>query len=94
MQPAQPAGSAGPGGSGGNRQLKRWGPIVGVVAVVAIGAALDKESRFARLCDWQHVSLADTTVHEIPAAGHFCIHSHRQDYLEQVTQAVARWQST
>ena len=40
MQPAQPAGSAGPGGSGGNRQLKRWGPIVGVVAVVAIGAGV------------------------------------------------------
>jgi surfactin synthase thioesterase subunit len=60
--------------------------------VVAIGAALDKESQFARLLDWQHVSLAGTTVHEIPAAGHFCIHSHLEDYLEQVIQAVVRWQ--
>jgi len=38
MQPAQ--GSARSGGGSGNRQLKRWGPIVGVVAVVAIGVAV------------------------------------------------------
>jgi medium-chain acyl-[acyl-carrier-protein] hydrolase len=67
-------------------------PALRRTAVMAIGAALDKESQFARLLDWQHVSLAGTTVHEIPAAGHFCIHSHREDYLEQVIQAVVRWQ--
>ena len=38
MQPAQAA-SVGRS-SGGNRQLKRWGPIVGVVAVVAIGVVI------------------------------------------------------
>lgn len=37
MQPAQAGSST---GSGGNRQLKRWGPIVGVAVVVAIGAAV------------------------------------------------------
>jgi hypothetical protein len=37
MQPAQ--GASG-GGDGGNRQLKRWGPIIGVLAVVAIGAGV------------------------------------------------------
>lgn len=37
MQPAQATGA---GGSNGNRQLKRWGPIVGVVAVVAIGVGV------------------------------------------------------
>ncbi len=38
MQPAQgrPASAGGPG----NRQLKRWGPIIGVVAVVAVGAGI------------------------------------------------------
>lgn len=40
MQPAQPAGTGGAGGSGANRQLKRWGPIAGVVGVVAIGAGV------------------------------------------------------
>lgn len=40
MQPAQSAGTGGAGGSGANRQLKRWGPIVGVAAVVAIGAGV------------------------------------------------------
>lgn len=39
MEPAQ-AGKSGSGGSGGNRQLKRWGPIVGIVAVVAIGVGI------------------------------------------------------
>lgn len=68
-------------------------PLLQRTAVMAIGAALDRESHCARLRDWQHVSLAGTTVHEIAAAGHFCIHSHRDHYLEQVTQAVARWQS-
>ena len=38
MEPAQ-AGKSGSGGSG-NRQLKRWGPIIGIVAVVAIGAGI------------------------------------------------------
>ncbi len=37
MQPAQTGNAA---GSGDNRQLKRWGPIVGIAAVVAIGAAV------------------------------------------------------
>ena len=32
----EPASADGAGSSGGNRNLKRWGPIVGVVAVVAI----------------------------------------------------------
>ncbi len=67
-------------------------PALRRTAVMAIGAALDKESHSARLQDWQHVTLAGTTVHEIPAAGHFCIHSHQDRYLEQVTRAVARWQ--
>ena len=35
MQPAQTTGAD--GGTGGNRQLKRWGPIIGVAVVVAIG---------------------------------------------------------
>ena len=35
MQPAQASGPGGP--SGGSRQLKRWGPLVGVLAVVLIG---------------------------------------------------------
>ncbi|MGD9998685.1 MAG: hypothetical protein AB7L17_20590 [Ilumatobacteraceae bacterium] len=38
MQPAQSSGTN--GSSGRSRQLKRWGPIVGVVAVVAIGAVV------------------------------------------------------
>ncbi len=37
MQPAQAGSAGGAGGSGANRQLKRWGPIAGVVAVVGIG---------------------------------------------------------
>ena len=32
----EPASATGASGGGGNRQLKRWGPIAGVVAVVAI----------------------------------------------------------
>ena len=36
MQPASTSGASG----GNNRQLKRWGPIVGVLAVVAIGAGV------------------------------------------------------
>lgn len=36
MQPASTSGASG----GGNRQLKRWGPIIGVVAVVAIGGGV------------------------------------------------------
>ncbi len=39
MQPAQGSAGSGSGGSG-NRQLKRWGPIIGVVAVVAIGGGV------------------------------------------------------
>ncbi|MEX1105344.1 MAG: hypothetical protein WEB78_04035 [Ilumatobacteraceae bacterium] len=39
MQPAQ-SGATGGAGAGGNRQLKRWGPIAAVVAVVAIGAVV------------------------------------------------------
>jgi hypothetical protein len=35
MEPAQATGAG--SNSGGNRQLKRWGPIVGVLAVVIIG---------------------------------------------------------
>jgi hypothetical protein len=35
MQPAQ---GATPTGTGGNRQLKRWGPVIGVAAVIAIAA--------------------------------------------------------
>jgi len=35
MQPASASGS-----TGGNKQLKRWGPIAGVAAVVAIGAGV------------------------------------------------------
>jgi hypothetical protein len=34
MQPAQASGTG--GSSGGNRQLRRWGPIVGIAAVVAV----------------------------------------------------------
>lgn len=68
-------------------------PVLQRTAVMAIGAALDKESHSARLRDWQHFGQAGTTVHEIPAAGHFCIHSHRVHYLEQVSQAVSRWQN-
>lgn len=68
-------------------------PILQRTAVMAIGAELDKESHSARLQDWQRVSLAGTTVHEIAAAGHFCIHSHRDAYLEQVVQAVALWRT-
>lgn len=37
MQPAQAGSAGGAGSSGANRQLKRWGPIAGVVAVVGIG---------------------------------------------------------
>jgi|CXWL01.1.fsa_nt_gi hypothetical protein len=37
MQPAQATGT---GGSGGGRNLKRWGPVAGIVAVVAIGAGV------------------------------------------------------
>ena len=33
----QPGSASGAGASGGNRQLKRWGPIAGIVAVAAIG---------------------------------------------------------
>ena len=40
MQPASADSTGGGGGSGGSRQLKRWGPIAGVVAVVAIGAGI------------------------------------------------------
>lgn len=36
MQPASTSGASG----GNNRQLKRWGPIAGVLAVVAIGAGV------------------------------------------------------
>ena len=36
MQPASTSGASG----GNNRQLKRWGPIVGVLAVVAIGGGV------------------------------------------------------
>lgn len=39
MQPAQGR-STPDGGGSGNRQLKRWGPIIGVVAVVAVGAGI------------------------------------------------------
>jgi hypothetical protein len=35
MQPASASGA-----SGGNKQLKRWGPIAGIAAVVAIGAGV------------------------------------------------------
>lgn len=66
-------------------------PVLQRTAVMAIGAALDKESHSMRLQNWQHVSLAGTTVHEIAEAGHFCIHTHRDHYLEQVSLAVARW---
>jgi len=36
MQPASTSGASG----GNNRQLKRWGPIAGVLAVVAIGGGV------------------------------------------------------
>ncbi|MDO9174357.1 MAG: hypothetical protein Q7V62_06090, partial [Actinomycetota bacterium] len=36
MQPASASGATG----GSNRQLKRWGPIAGVAAVLAIGAGV------------------------------------------------------
>ncbi|CAN5766155.1 hypothetical protein BH18ACT2_BH18ACT2_03470 [soil metagenome] len=38
MQPASASGARGDGG--GNRQLKRWGPIIGVLAVVVIGVVV------------------------------------------------------
>lgn len=38
MQAASASGAS--GGSGGNRQMKRWGPIIGVVAVVAVGGGV------------------------------------------------------
>lgn len=39
MQPAQ-ANSGGGGTGSGNRQLKRWGPIIGIVLVVLIGGGI------------------------------------------------------
>lgn len=36
----QPGSASGAGASGGNRQLKRWGPIAGIVAVAAIGVGV------------------------------------------------------
>ncbi len=38
MQAASASGAS--GGSGGNRQMKRWGPIIGVVAVVLVGGGI------------------------------------------------------
>jgi hypothetical protein len=44
MQPAQGSAPSG-GGTSGHRQLKRWGPIVAVVAVVAIGGGIILSTR-------------------------------------------------
>lgn len=76
------------------KAIETWAsgcPVLQHTHVVAIGATLDAESHRARLLDWHAVSQAGSTLHEIEAAGHFCIHSHRDHYLDLVTQAVARW---
>ena len=78
------------------KAIETWGsrcPVLQNTAIWVIGAALDKESHLARLRDWQQVSMVGAQVHEISAAGHFCINSHRDLYLEQVGQALAHWQS-
>lgn len=76
------------------KAIETWAsecPVLRHTFVVAIGAELDKESQPAQLQNWQRVSEAGTELHQIKAAGHFCIHSHRGPYLDLVVQAVARW---
>ena len=65
MQPASASGSSG----GGNRNLKRWGPIAGVIAVVAIGAGVlvatkgdDKKTAAATTTVAAQTTTADTTT--------------------------------
>ncbi|HQZ33277.1 MAG TPA: hypothetical protein PK020_02575, partial [Ilumatobacteraceae bacterium] len=65
MQPASTSGASG----GSNRQLKRWGPIAGVVAVVAIGGGVllvtnggDKGSVSGATTTATAVTVAETTA--------------------------------
>jgi len=66
MQPASASGSSG----GGNRNLKRWGPIAGVIAVVAIGAGVlvatkgddNKKTTAATTTVAAQTTTGDTTV--------------------------------
>jgi hypothetical protein len=64
MQPAQAGGTGAAGGSAANRQLKRWGPIAGVVAVVGIGVGV---IAFTGGDDDETVAPAPTST-EAPAA--------------------------
>ncbi len=73
MQSASASGASGDGGSGGKQQMKRWGPIIGIVAVLAIGGGIllatrdDNSSSTAGDTTEAATSVPDTTPVTDPA---------------------------